>query len=389
MADKHTTTTHKTFGSRLGDSFKGIITGIVMVVVGITALIWNEGRSVKTLGEIENSENDVISVDSASVNPANDNKLVHFYGRAVTDAVLTDDVFSIALTNQLQLIRSSEMYQWKESSKKETKKNLGGSEDVTVTYTYSTGWDSDLEVSEEFNQPEGHTNPNAFRYPSQKNIADNVKIGAYMIPKEFVSKIGNPIEISMGVSTNRLIPAGIATNAIVMESGWYIPGPLNGTPEAPKVGDERIAFSYVPSSDATFIAVQLGSTIANSSPKYGKVRQKNGICTTEEIFTSDRKANSFFTWIIRLLGFILIFAGFKTVLNPIRVLADVVPFIGKIVGIGTGLISFISAMVVAFLTIAISWLAYRPMISVPLLIAAVALIVFIVFKVKKSAVKQA
>lgn len=385
MADTYTKTIHKSYGNRIGGSFKGVLTGFVLIGLGIWAIVWNEGRSVKRIKEINRGEKDVISVDSASINPANDNKLVHFYGRAVTDAVLTDGQFAISRTNDLRLIRRTEIYQWTEDKKEETKQNLGGSEDTVVTYIYEKEWDSTLANSSKFEHPEGHENPASIRFPSKTYVADNVKIGAYRIPADNVATIGRPIDLYMGISTNRLIPAGLPTNAVPTDCGWYIPGNLKGTPGMPQIGDERVVFSYVPQTDATFIAVQLGSTFAKSSPKYGPVIQSDGICTTDELFESARSANSFLTWIIRIIAFAMIYGGFKAILDPLKVLADVVPFIGKIIGFGTKLISFVLALIITLVTIAIAWLAYRPLISIPLLLAVGALIFYLVKKAKESA----
>lgn len=385
MAETYTKTTHKSYGSRLGDSFKGIIGGFVLVGLGLWGIVWNEGRSVQRIKELNRSQDDVISVEAAAVNPANDNKLIHFYGRAVTDSVLTDHQFGVTRTNDLQLIRRTEIYQWSEKTTEKRKKNLGGSEDIVTTYTYEKKWGSSLADSSRFEHREGHENPAAIRFPSGNLVADDVKIGAFSIPTEKVSSIGHAIQVDMGSTVGRVIPAGLPTNSVPMDNGWYIPGGAGGKPSSPQVGDERVTFSYVPQCDATVIAVQLGSTVALKSPKYGPILIHNGVRTAEEILESAKSANSTLTWIIRLIAFLAIFGGFKAILNPLRVLADVVPFIGSVVGFGTGLVSFVLALVLSLLTIAIAWLAYRPFIAIPLIAAAAALVFYIAKKGKKKA----
>jgi tetratricopeptide (TPR) repeat protein len=88
------------------------------------------------------------------------------------------------------------------------------------------------------------------------------------------------------------------------------------------------------------------------------------------------------TWIFRLGGFILMLIGVAMILRPLSVLADVIPFLGNIVGAGTGILSFLIAAPFAFLTVAVAWLRYRPVIGISLLIlAAVATgLIFIVSK---------
>lgn len=43
-----TETTTESWGSRLGNSIKGVIVGLGLFVLGFPVLFWNEGNSVKT-----------------------------------------------------------------------------------------------------------------------------------------------------------------------------------------------------------------------------------------------------------------------------------------------------------------------------------------------------
>lgn len=78
--------------------------------------------------------------------------------------------------------------------------------------------------------------------------------------------------------------------------------------------------------------------------------------------------------------------GVAMILRPLSVLADVIPFLGSIVGAGTGILSFLIAVPFAFLTVAVAWLRYRPVIGISLLIlAAIAAgLIFILSKRGKS-----
>jgi hypothetical protein len=65
--------------------------------------------------------------------------------------------------------------------------------------------------------------------------------------------------------------------------------------------------------------------------------------------------------IVRFCAFIM-FVGFKLILDPIVVIADVVPFIGN-PGAGAALVSFLVTAVVAPVVVAVAWLWYRAMVS--------------------------
>ena len=79
------------------------------------------------------------------------------------------------------------------------------------------------------------------------------------------------------------------------------------------------------------------------------------------------------------------FFGLSRVLKPLSVLADVLPILGDIIGIGADIVAGIVAAACALLTIGVAWLFYRPLIGIPLVVAGVALIVMTILKKKKKA----
>ena len=82
--------------------------------------------------------------------------------------------------------------------------------------------------------------------------------------------------------------------------------------------------------------------------------------------------------------------GLALMLNPLKVLADVVGIIGDMVGAGIGLVTGVVAIALSFTTIAIAWLAYRPLVGVGLLvIAAAAVAGFFVLRTKGRSKKAA
>ena len=98
------------------------------------------------------------------------------------------------------------------------------------------------------------------------------------------------------------------------------------------------------------------------------------------MFTAAEAANATMTWILRLVGFIGMAIGFCMVFKPMEVVADVVPFIGNIVGLGFTIAAFGIAGAISLVTIAIAWLFYRPLIGIPLLLLGVGLFAFLFMK---------
>ena len=89
------------------------------------------------------------------------------------------------------------------------------------------------------------------------------------------------------------------------------------------------------------------------------------------MFQNAASANTAITWIVRLLGFLFMAFGFMAIMRPLSVLGSVIPFIGSIIGMGTGLVSVVLAGVISLLVIAIAWIAVRPVLGITLIVLAV------------------
>ena len=85
----YTETTQTSWGSRLGGAFKGIVAGIVLVAAGTCLLYWNEGRTVKTGGAINEARSVAVEVDDISrVDPALARKTIYATGQTETSLIL-------------------------------------------------------------------------------------------------------------------------------------------------------------------------------------------------------------------------------------------------------------------------------------------------------------
>ena len=84
--------------------------------------------------------------------------------------------------------------------------------------------------------------------------------------------------------------------------------------------------------------------------------------------------NRVLTWVLRGVGTFLMFLGTTLLVRPLTSLFTWIPFFGGIVNLGTALFGVVVAVVGATVIIAAAWFAYRPLLSVALLIIAIALI---------------
>ena len=389
------TVTHS-YGSRVGNSFKGVVGGFIAVVAGICLLWWNEGRTVKRQRTLDQGRKDVVEAKYDEVDSSLEGKLVHVSGAATTEDVLEDAEFQFAV-NAFRLERKVEMYQWVEHEEHETKEKLGGSEEETITYTYKKEWREDLVDSSGFEEG-GHENPTEMPFEAGTIYASSAAFGDYSLNSDQISRVGSLIELApaksewvqkkikefqeRGVENVKASELGDVCGYRGMEirgKTFYLPvrpGQENNTAQ---VGDVRVSFFYVgPKQDISIIAQQAGSSFQTYMTKNGPLDElRNGIKGAEEIFQAAENENKVMAWILRLIGFILIGKGFSAIFKPLPTLMAFVPFLGKIVGAGVGLIAWTLAAVISLIVIAIAWLFFRPILAIVLIAAAVGILVLI------------
>lgn len=376
MPDRVTVTRHQGFFSRLTESIKAILFGAILFVLAFPVLFWNEGRAVRTARSLDEGAGVVASVNAESVSPQNDGKLVHVSAFAKTDDVLEDATFGVS-ASAVKLIRSVEMYQWVEDESSETETNLGGSQDTTTTYSYDKQWRPSLVDSDAFQSPDGHRNPKAFPFESQTLTASRVTLGAYDLSVSQVDRLRK--SESLRLTELRSAPAETAK---LHEGVVYI----GDNPTNPSVGDVRVAFSVVRPGPVSVVARQVGSTFEPYSAKAGGsvFLLEESIASADAMFASAQASNTVLTWILRGVGFFMMFLGLATIFRPLAVMGDVVPAFGALLGAGVGLVSALFAAFFSFVTIGIAWIVYRPLIGLILLGLAVGAVVLLV-RAKKSA----
>jgi hypothetical protein len=365
--DVFTEVTHQGLGRRLGASFKGIFFGLLMFLVAFPLLFWNEGRAVKRYKSLVEGQGLVVSIQASEPQAQHQGALVHFSGMASSDELLTDELFGIQ-SNGLRLQRVVEMYQWDESSRTETKTNTGGSQTKTTTYEYDRKWSSSTIDSSQFKQPDGHRNPGTMPFSGKRYVVSDARVGAVVLPNSLVERIGGAQGVSAQGAT---IAAGPSRGQVIGDYVFY--GESSG---APKVGDVRVSFRAVPETTVSIIAKLEGASVLPFTTSVGGdlFMIENGALTAEAMFADAQRSNTMITWLIRGGGFLLMFIGLSSLLGPLRVFSDIIPFFGRIVGMGIGLVAGVLAFMFSGVTIAIAWFAYRPLLSLGIIaVSAVAL----------------
>ena len=363
--DSFSVTTHTGWFSRIGNSIKGLLFGGLLLIGSFVLLWWNEGRSVAMIKALAEGEKITVDVSADKVDAANDGKLVHTTGRAEAKDVVKDEIFGVTAPGLVKLQRLVELYQWIESKSETTEKRVGGSEEKTVTYSYAQGWDSKVHDSASFAKKDGHINPKP-AYSGTFKESEDTRLGAFRLSTLLIGKWNDyrphPLpEVDA-------LPEALRSNATVSGDWLYI----GGKPDVPKVGDARVQFESVTAGEASVLARQSADILDQYTTGNGTgiARITTGVHSKQAMFDAAKTENTMFTWALRVGGFILMALGISMVLNPLRVVADVLPFVGNLVGAGTGLASLLLAGIGSSVTIALAWLFYRPVLGIAMLLVA-------------------
>ena len=368
-----TETTTIGWGERLGSSVKGILAGFVLFLAGFPVLFLNESRSVSVAETLEEGLAKVRKDCSADVvDPELDGQLVHVAGEVTTGDLLRDAEYDVSAV-AFQLVRTVEMFQWVEHSEVREETKLGGKKERKTEYTYSTQW-CDHAVNSEGFRDKDKINPPA-RYElgrGRPQYARNARLGARYLSESQIRRL-------TGSETLVTKYQRVGTTEFFDER----PGQL-----APKIGDVRVRFEVVKTPRAvTIIAAQKGKNFADYTTETTKREISYvvaGLKTADQVFGAAARSNTFWTWVLRLVGLLLMYGGLRMVLAPLEVLADVVPLVGKIVAVGNGIVAFTVALPCALTTVAVAWIACRPWVAYPLLALAVATIVVVVVLRRKA-----
>lgn len=362
------TTTRQSWGSRLSQSLGGVLVGGALGIGAVVLLFWNEGRAVDRATTLALGADRVISVSADRVDPANDGELVHVSGVTTISGSLRDPLFGIDQP-AIRLQRQVEMYQWVEERESKTREKLGGGTETVTTYRYEKKWSDRLQDSDDFQDASAHRNPKSIPLEQAEWSADSVRLGAFRLNPAQVAELGPTQSLSLaGLSW----PGKVVDKPVIARGDHLF---LGKTPDEPRVGDLRVRFEWVAPGDVSVVAAQQGDSFtALVTPSGELALLENARVDAQAMFATARHNNTMLTWLLRGVGLLLLFIGWKLVLNPLRTFAAVVPFFARIVDFGTGVVAIALTLVIGLSTIALAWMVARPLLSVALLAGTLALV---------------
>lgn len=364
MADDFTETTTEGYGSRLGGSFMGLMFGILLLAGSVILLYWNEGRAVRALDALDHGAKQVIEIAAGAADPAAEGKLVHLAGTMVVGVPAKDSLFGVGGANLVRLKRNVEMFQWKEEQHSESHESVGGTKTTETSYSYRQDWSSQPINSSAFKHPEGHGNP-AMPVAGESFDSADVKLGAYRLGGALLDKIAafRPLTPDQSLAP----PEGYRREGDGLFRG-------SGSPASPAVGDVKISFEAVEAQPVSVVAGLSGGTLAEFREPggYAIAMALPGTASADALFRDKKREEGNWTWIGRGGGFLAMLIGFLLVARPFSMLLAFLPFLEGIAETGAFLIALTLAVPLTLVTVAIAWIAHRPLVGVALIAGGIA-----------------
>jgi hypothetical protein len=348
-----TEVTTTSWWSRIKSALVGIILGLLLIPGSSVLMFWNEGRAVQTARSLAEGAGLVTAAPVDRVDSGLEGRLIHLAAAMRVAAPLADAEFGVTAPGALRLVRTVEMYQWREETRSETRDRLGGGQETVTTYSYSLAWATQPIDSSRFRQPQGRSNP-PMRYRGLEVVARDARLGPFTLREQQLAGFGSAAPLRLEAATLRL-PAG----GQVLDGAIF----LGADPANPRPGDMRISFGAVPAEPASVLARQAGQGLAPYQTRAGDALflLRPGTASAAEMIAAAEAANQLLTWALRLVGAVLMFVGFTMVLRPLVVLAAVVPLFGSVMAAGTGLVSGVLTLLLAPVVVAVAWFWYRPL----------------------------
>lgn len=380
----NTQVTSTSWFTRLKNALTGIVVGVILLIASVVLLFWNESRAVHTYQSLVEGQGAVIAANADTLDAGLEGKLIHLQGPITPMEDPEDADTGVYASGAVALKRTVEMYQWVETSESKTEKKLGGGEETVTTYSYALGWHVNPQDSGKFYNPAGHENPPMPVESAEFAVAE-AGLGAYVVAGETLAPLGKAEAMEFSGEDAEYIGSSLGLDRPMQPVTGALYAGLD--PQKPELGDLRVTYERVDLSDASFVAKQAGNGLEDyaTSNGYTIFLSAAGLVTSDKMFADAQDTNAMITWLLRAGGLILMFVGFAATLKILSVIGDLIPFVGTVIGYGTGLFSLVATLCLGSVVIALGWFAARPLMSVAILAGAALVIGGIAYAKRKSA----
>ena len=348
----------------------GSIFGTLLVVCGSVLLFWNEGSAIKVSLALEEGLKYITVPDTIEVSKAeNENKLVLIGGNLAMKESLRDDAYGVSV-NAVKLRKVVEVYQWKEieHTSKVTVTDEHGKK-VTKeekSYTYEKDWFDHHIDSTLFNRDYGYQNPPKSVWPADSNTktSNDVKIGGFILGSDLKDKMTDFTPLR-----NEELPTSAWTWVQLHDGSYYHARNIWN----PVIGDYRVTFLCAGRAGDLFTVVgkQSNDEIIPYETVTGEelLILQSGLKDAKEVFMAEQLNNRAWTWVLRFLGWLLVFLGMFSMSRILEETLD--PAVKMALTLGLANLSFSTSISVTLTTVGLGWISHYPSLGFCLILIGV------------------
>lgn len=375
MPNSFTTTTTTGYGTRIGKSFGAAIAGVVMFVGSFGLLYWNEGRT-----DLSNIAKTAIELPAgaASTDATAQGKLVSASGVVTSTETLGDDLY-LKPGMYLAVERKAEMYAWVETKSEKSQTNVGGSETTQTTYDYAMDWTSSPQPSSEFQYPADHENPDVV-IEGDSFTVESLTVGAYTVAGD----VDLPSTAALPLKKELVSLSGGAK----LSGDYVFLG--TGTVTSPKLGDTRVSYSVLDSGfDGTVFGKLASAKISKSVDADGNELYRVFSGSRDEAIATLHTEFVTMGWVLRVVGFLMMWLGLAAVLGPLATLLDILPFLGSTTRFLVLVVTFPIAFILSAITIIVSMILQNLIALIIVLALVIGGLIFLAKASRKKVVAAA
>jgi len=188
-------------------------------------------------------------------------------------------------------------------------------------------------------------------------------------------------KLSLNTQNVELSQGAILAN----DSYIFIRRSENGTFDNPQIGDLRISYYVLPSNfEGTLFGKLNGNKIDPYFDKNGNRLYRLFYGTRDEAIATFRSEYTTSLWILRFIGFLMMWVGVILLFEPISVVMDILPIFGALSRSLIGIITFLVALILSIVTIIVSGIIHNIIALIISIGIVIAIIIFYFIKIKKK-----
>jgi hypothetical protein len=196
--------------------------------------------------------------------------------------------------------------------------------------------------------------------------ANKVTVGDFSLPDTLVHLINVSKVVELTDESKDKLNNQLKKPVELLNNQLYV----GKDPHSPELGDVTISLSAVYPQSVSIIAQQTGNTVQAYQAPAGEsiLLLSSGTVSSTQMISDALSENKMMGWIFRAISLLMLIIGFSLLFRPLVVLADVLTFLGSMVGFSTGFIGLVLGLSVWIIATSIAWFATRPLFIVGVIV---------------------